>query len=162
MPTVVDEVVTVFLLSATSKRTGHPGNSFGSADQMRSNLIAAGLIGIASLLGTVAFATPQLGSRVSSAPPPANEAECLAKKGAWTNGGGIFRQNAPPFCVLPASDAGKECRSSRDCASTSCRAKEGILSVEGKKTTGVCAAFNLGGCVTTVEKGTVQETVCSD
>jgi hypothetical protein len=89
------------------------------------------------------------------APTPTNQADCTARKGLWSKGPGPEREDVPYYCTLPASDAGQRCFSSSECSSLRCE-REDWLSKIGTWAPGVCAAFNMGGCVMTIDQGTAE------
>jgi hypothetical protein len=104
------------------------------------------------------------GSQASREVQPAQSAEeCKAAGGIW---GSLEMPGSPwykPSCLIPAQDADKRCQSSKDCLSNSCV----ISAIEepSERTSGVygaCAAFGgTFGCVTRVEGGVRQPTVCA-
>lgn len=93
------------------------------------------------------------------------ELECQVKDGLWTNGGGLRHRDAPRFCQMPYSDAGKNCKSSSDCSSGICLSRKSFPESEapGAQTVGMCTKYPVGGgCLSRIEGGKAQPVICSD
>jgi hypothetical protein len=93
---------------------------------------------------------------------PVGKAACLAANGRWM-WPGIPHREGPPgdtegTCIVQLPDAGKSCTASSQCMGTC------LATRESKQTgRGTCSPTNYGaGCISSVEKGKVGPTICSD
>jgi hypothetical protein len=80
---------------------------------------------------------------------------CTARGGSWQKTG----RAGLPACVAAYADAGKACRSGKDCAGD-CRIGSGAASMQNspnKKISGACQADDTPfGCYATVENGKID------
>lgn len=92
------------------------------------------------------------------------QAEALTSKKACEAEGGNWQKVGRAqlaACVLPASDAGKQCSDSRDCEVACITLKEGLK--PGTSMAGQChESTNLFGCRTHITEGVAEPTLCID
>lgn len=87
----------------------------------------------------------------------ADAAACAARGGEIRRVGRMQSEQ----CVILYADAGKVCRDGDDCLGD-CRAAEAPLK-DRDNASGVCAAdSNRFGCITTIENGRAEHTLCVD
>lgn len=96
------------------------------------------------------------GLRDPSEPDVAERTACKRQGGTYERGSGRGWWQ----CNLPMKDAGTPCSSGTDCQSGTCVAPKGAHA--GTRTSGTCQAMRFNdGCSTKVERGVVQQTICS-
>ncbi len=99
---------------------------------------------------------------VPAGPPQTSGASTVDPAACSAKGGQIqpVCMMGRPMCIHPYADAGKTCSGDTDCEG---RCMSDGQSRAGTKATGVCAANNQPcGCLTIVEDGVVQPTLCVD
>lgn len=98
------------------------------------------------------------GEQAASAPVPQDAASCTRAGGRMTPGGRMRTLQ----CILTYADAGKSCTSGDQCAGD-CRAPTQAEATPGQQATGLCqATSDRFGCVTKIENGRVESTICVD
>lgn len=85
-------------------------------------------------------------------------ADCAARGGLMTRVGRMQSLQ----CVIRYADAGKRCTDGDDCLGD-CRVEGAVVLPAGREATGICAAdSNRFGCITTIEDGKAEPTLCID
>ena len=89
------------------------------------------------------------------------EQECKSKNG-WWGSEGPRKASQRVFCHLPSPDEGKVCQSSHECIAGLC-SPNGTNGSKSQKVEGHCSKFQVSaGCITRLEGGKVQPTICYD
>ena len=93
----------------------------------------------------------------SAATAPGTRAECEAAGGKW----GRFGIRQQELCDLPATDAGKPCKDSKECAAA-CVAPDSAA--VGSAADGTCygRTLVLGTCLRQMREGIVTPPLCAD
>lgn len=103
------------------------------------------------------FALGACGGKVQT-PDEIAAADCSARGGVMTPVGRMQTLQ----CVIRYADAGKRCTDGDDCQGD-CRVEGAMVLPAGREATGVCAAdSNRFGCITTIESGKAEPTLCID
>ncbi|MBU1347890.1 MAG: hypothetical protein KKA16_13200 [Alphaproteobacteria bacterium] len=120
-------------------------------------LIAALALGLTAACSPMASQAPDAAAPAQSVPSQSAEAACAARGGSLQRVGRLQSVQ----CVIAYADAGQRCTDGDDCRGDCVMAETGAPA--GAAATGQCAAdSNRFGCMTRVEDGKADATLCID